>query len=1085
MDTKTPKKNRLHYIRFTLLFLIAALVIYAPFILMKKSLVWEHDSYTQHVKAMVFISRWYRQSLKALVTGNWRAISTYSFSIGYGSDAFTTLAYYGVGDPFNFLSVFVPAKYIYIFYNALIPLKNYLAGLVFYALCFSRWPSKEHEDGCIAGALIYAFCGFALITCIGQPIFLNTLIIFPLVLNGIEKVRAGKKPWLFILSIFLATTSNFYFVVSIVLMAVLYALFRYIPFAKGEIGRRFKEIAVMFAGGTVGVAMGGIILLPMALTVFANKRVSLNPVINPFYEVKTCRMLPVSFLACKEVEYGALCYAGTALLCVFLLFSSRGFIKRKLQFLLYSVLLFVPAFGYLTNGFSYPINRWCWAYSALIGMLVAEVWPGLFTLTARQKGVLTTGLTVYFVICCFLDYNLDYVFLLPAAFSFITLLYLLRAQKQQYEAPAVATAAAETAAADTDESGTAAAIAMPETDETAPAVSAAAQAPAAEDAAPAVLTAIVTPETDETAPAVSAAAQAPTAGDTAPAAPAAAGTDTAGTSSAAPASVEASSAASAAAGRRAKAFRRAQRGILYLTIAGICVNGVVKNYPDFLNRVKTYKELDCLAAFRPGSGASPANDLNMWVNDTTQITTTIGYDTTKFLRVSNTEPGFWYQNTSILSGVSSTQSFWSVNNPYNLEYLEALGVSDVNNNAWQFTNLDNRTILNELASVSYLYCLYPEKLPAGYDITSLDLTTANSVYANKKPLPLGYTYKKTISREKFDALSPAQRQELLLSYAVTETNNVLNTPASAQELASKLECRNVPYKVNYLTDGVVQTDPNTFVVSALAEEAQVELSFDPVTAGELYILMKNIQFRPTTKPEIFTDDPAYDPQNFYSSEMYGQLTNYEKYWMYKEIFEGYTEGNIKIHAVFNSDGEMVTENEVNYILPEDEQFYSGRQDFLLNSCNITRPLNSIVITFPRTGIYHFDEFALVSEPLTSYEDKIAELAAEPLENTDIRQNASSFVSGGVTGEITVSGNKLLCLTIPYSDGWKAYVDGAPAVIEKVNLMFSGLWLTPGHHTIELRYETPGLLYGICLTAAGFLLFLLWVILARRAGKKTA
>ena len=65
------------------------------------------------------------------------------------------------------------------------------------------------------------------------------------------------------------------------------------------------------------------------------------------------------------------------------------------------------------------------------------------------------------------------------------------------------------------------------------------------------------------------------------------------------------------------------------------------------------------------------------------------------------------------------------------------------------------------------------------------------------------------------------------------------------------------------------------------------------------------------------------------------------------------------------------------------------------------------------------------------------------------------------------------------------MDGTPAVIEKVNLMFSGLWLTPGHHTIELRYETPGLLYGICLTAAGFLLFLLWVILARRAGKKTS
>ena len=1040
MNTKTPENRCFHYIRFTLLFLAAALVIYAPFLLLKKSLVWEHDSYTQHIKAMVFISRWYRQTLKSLVTGNWKAISTYSFSIGYGSDAFTTLAYYGVGDPFNFLSAFVPAKYIYIFYNALIPLKNYLAGLVFYALCCSRWPQEEHEDGCLAGALIYTFCGFVLITCIGQPIFLNTLIIFPLVLCGIEKVRDGKKPWLFIISICLATTCNFYFIVSIVLMALLYALFRYFPIAKGELGRRFKEIAVMFAGGTVGVAMGGVILLPMALTVFANKRVSLNPVINVFYELKTCRMLPVSFLSCTEVEYGALCYAGTALLCVFLLFSSKGFIKLKLQFLLYSALLFIPAFGYLTNGFSYPINRWCWAYSALIGMLVAEMWPGLFTLSERQKSVLTVGLTAYFILCLFLDYNLDYVFLMPAAFTFITLIYLMRAQKRQYEAPAAENEA-------------------PATVNTVPAMEAAAVSEPSE-----------TPFADTESAGAAPASETSMAEGPAPAA------ETSMAERPAP-----------AAGRRTRAkkaapeasFRRARRGILYLTVLCTCVNGIIKNYPDFLNRVKSYKEMDSLAAFRPGSGASPANDMNMWVNDTTQITTTIGYDGTKFLRVSNTEPGFWYQNTSIMSGVSSTQSFWSVNNPNNLEFLEALGVSDVNNNAWQFTNLDNRTILNELASVSYLYCLYPEKLPAGYSDTSLDLSTANSVYANRNPLPLGYTYSKTISREKFDALSPAQRQELLLSYGVTETNNALNTPGSAEELAAKLDCRDIPFRVTCLTGGVVQADANTFVVTAMDEEAQVELSFAPVAAGECYLLMKNIQFRATTKPEIFSDDPAYDPANFYTSEMYGRLSRYEKYWMYKEIFEGYTSGNIKIHAAFCSNGEIVTENEVNYILPDDEQFYSGRQDFLLNSCNITRPLSSVVITFPARGIYHFDEFSLVSEPLTSYESKVAELAAESLENVDIHQNGSSFVSAGVTGEITVSGNKLLCLTIPYSNGWKAYVDGTPAVIEKVNLMFSGLWLTPGHHTIELRYETPGLLYGICLSAAGFLLFLLWMILSKR------
>ena len=110
LKSTTLKSKASYYFRFTILFLTTALITYAPFILLKKSLVWEHDSYTQHLKALVFISKWYRQSLKSLLRLDFKALSTYSFSIGYGSDTITTLAYYGVGDPFYVLSALVPVK---------------------------------------------------------------------------------------------------------------------------------------------------------------------------------------------------------------------------------------------------------------------------------------------------------------------------------------------------------------------------------------------------------------------------------------------------------------------------------------------------------------------------------------------------------------------------------------------------------------------------------------------------------------------------------------------------------------------------------------------------------------------------------------------------------------------------------------------------------------------------------------------------------------------------------------------------------------------------------------------------------------
>ena len=968
-------KNRVsYYFRYTVLFLVTALIIYAPFLYFRKSFVWEHDSYTQHIKAMLFISRWYRQTLKSLIHLDFKAVSTYSFSIGYGSDILTTLAYYGVGDPFYLLSALVPAKYIYLFYCLLIPVKNYCAGFAMSALCRRRWPAPENDKGCLAASLLYAFCGFALITGFGQPIFLNTMIIFPLVLLGIEKVRDGGKPWTFILSIFLATVSNFYFIVSIVLMAVIYALFRYFPIEKGQLGRRFAQILTMFAAGAVGVAMGGVILLPMAITVFGNKRVSLKPAINLVYDVWTCRMLPVSFLACEEVQYGVLCYAGTALLCVFLLFCTKGFIKLRLQFILYSALLFIPAFGYLTNGFSYPINRWCWAYSALVAMLTAELWPRLFTLSRMQKRVLAFGLLLYFAVCCFLAYNLTADFLVPVIFTCFTLVFLFLSQSRH---------------------------------------------------------------------------------------------------SADPGSEEAQS-------REAARHARAQRGVLILTIAAICINGVLENYPAFSSRIESYKDLRSLASFRSGLGASPANDRNMWLNDTSQISSTIHFDGTSFERVSNTEPGFWYQNTSIMNGLSSTQSFWSVNSPYVLDYLDSLAVSDVNNNAWQFTYLDGRAIPNALASVRYLYCLHPEKLPMGYTETALDPDTANSVYENLSPLSLGYTYDRTISRAQFDTLSPAQRQEILLTHAVTQTESGLQDSRSIEALASGLSCREIPFEAVCLSDSITQTEPGTFVVTGAG--SKVRLTFDPVSSGELYLYMKNIGFRQSTVLERYSDDPAFDPKNLLTSEMFDKLSEFEKYKIRKAAREFYPDPSIKIKADFYSGEELVTGNEVNYILPFDEQYYSGRQDFLLNSYTVRKDIDSIEVTFPVSGIYHFDEFSLVLEPMTGYADSLGKLSAESLENVQIKQNKSSYVSCGVLGEITVTDNKLLCLTVPYSTGWRAYVDGSPAVLENVNLMFTGLWLTPGHHTIELRYETPGLLYGICISAGGLLLFLLWLILSHRAGK---
>ncbi len=1009
MTKNEARKDRLsYYLKFTVFFILIQLILYLPFILAQKALVWEHDSYTQHLKAMIYISRWYRQMGKSLLHGRFAELGTYTFTIGYGSDAMTTLAYYGVGDPFYILSALVPARYIYLYYCALIPIKNYCCGIAISALLRHLWPGEEHRGGVLSGALIYTFCAFVLITCVGQPIFLNALIVYPMMLLGIEKVYDGGRPWLFILSAFLATVANFYFVVSIVLMAVLYALFRYFPMPLKEVGKRLLQILTMLAGGVVGVAMGGFLLVPMAYTVFGNQRVALDRVIGLFYDARSCRLLPMSFLAAEEVQYGALGYAGLALLCVFLLFSARGRIKLKIQFLLYTFLLFVPYFGYLTNGFSYPINRWCWAYSALIAMIVAEMWPQLFTLTHGQKVSMSVSFMLYFFICNLLDDRLMTSFLMPVIFTALTLIFILLSQRQERQQ-----------------------------------------------------------ETGE---------------ETASGEGIAAGEETAAVGDALPESGNRRQQ-----DRGYRRFLRAQTGIVLLTALSIGVNGLALNYPGEDSRLNTYKDLRALSGNTSGLGASPANDRNMWINDTAQIVSAAGLSKTEFNRVSNTEPGFWYQNTSMLNGVSTTQSFWSVNNSNVLEYLDLLAVSDVNNNSWQFTNLDSRTALNELASVKYLYCLHPEKLPYGYGKESLDPGSANSVYENQMPLPLGYTYDSVISRETFDKLTPAERQDIMLTHAVVDEPGALGDPRTADALRTDLSCAELPFTASCLDWGVNMSDSTTFAVTNPG--AQVRLNFAPVAEGECYLYFDNIQFTKSTYPDLYLGGEDVDPKNQYSKEDWDALSPYERFSIRKNIFDELPLGNIKIGVQFgdgsnaDANADLIDSNEINYILPDNYQFYSGRQSFMVNSYPLTKPISSITITFPEMGVYHFDGISVISEPLTGYEEAAKARAAEPLTGLDIHQNETSYTTNRVDGEIDVSGDRLLCLTIPYSEGWTAYVDGVKTPIEKVNVMFMGLRLTSGHHTITLRYETPGLRLGLLITCAGAALLILWAILSHIARRR--
>jgi len=58
---------------------------------------------------------------------------------------------------------------------------------------------------------------------------------------------------------------------------------------------------------------------------------------------------------------------------------------------------------------------------------------------------------------------------------------------------------------------------------------------------------------------------------------------------------------------------------------------------------------------------------------------------------------------------------------------------------------------------------------------------------------------------------------------------------------------------------------------------------------------------------------------------------------------------------------------------------------------------------------------------------------------------------------------LLVVAEQYDDGWRARVDGRSVSVEPADGMFLGIPVGPGAHTVELRYEAPGLRTGLVVT----------------------
>lgn len=381
-----PKRFVLAY---SVIFAFTVLLAFCVPIAQGKTLIWEGDGMKQHLQALIFMGMWVRSAFESLASGGGFSLPTFSFAMGYGGDIISNLSYYAIGDPLNLITIFVPAEYTYILFSILVVLRMYLAGLAFSLFCW-----KTHlacHDGILAGAIGYAFCLFALCAAVRHPFFLNAMVYFPLVLLGIERIIAERKPGLFITAIAVSALSNFYFFYMIFMLMALYIIWRLAWLHGCDIKASLHDFGWLLGCGIIGMLISCILFVPSAVAVFSDVRSASETAISLLYGSDYYKAFLFGFTSVTDPGDWSFCgFGAITLLSVFLLFSSKGNRPIKIAFAILSAMLLVPAAGLAMNGFSYVSNRWIWGYSMLACCILAMNWHRLRSLD--RKNALLAGL---------------------------------------------------------------------------------------------------------------------------------------------------------------------------------------------------------------------------------------------------------------------------------------------------------------------------------------------------------------------------------------------------------------------------------------------------------------------------------------------------------------------------------------------------------------------------------------------------------------------------------------------------------------------------------------------------------------------
>lgn len=371
------------------------------------------------------------------------------------------------------------------------------------------------------------------------------------------------------------------------------------------------------------------------------------------------------------------------------------------------------------------------------------------------------------------------------------------------------------------------------------------------------------------------------------------------------------------------------------------------------------------------------------------------------------------KNAAMQQGKYGTSFYFSIANGYVSQFQREMALN--REREFLYTNLDGRYALESLANVKFCITRKEQENQLPYDFAKVKETTAYDyeekengtfiVGENQNTLSFGYTCDGYIPREKYEKMTVAERQQALLQGVVLENSEFPQTE-------TEFDDADIEYGIKASKE--VQVEENQIKVKK--KNASLTLQFKGKENSETYVVFENLTF--------------------------DKLSDKSK--------------NKRRVSIMISSGEV--QKKLIYFTPFNS-FYSDIHDFAINMGYQNGAKSEITLEFKNKGIYKFDSLKVICQPMMNMVDDIAARNVDTLQEIEKKTNA-------LKGKITLKKPKILVLSVPYSTGWTAYVDGEKTELKQADTMYMAIELTEGTHEVKIKYMTPYLKLGLFLSLIG-------------------